>query len=358
MDIEKHAKANGISIVWNTASFFESPFVCVENANIVQHFFSLGKGVIDFIGELTQHSETILNPIHSQIIFDDSEIKIDRTHITESIKIKLNQSSILIISGDAGVGKTAVIKDFYFQIKEVAPFFVFKAIEFQISNINQLFNNYGNFTLSDFIREYEDVEEKYVIIDSAEKLSDIDHKDVFQEFLSSLIENSWKIILTSRHSYLDDLKYQFVELFNLSFCVLVIKNLSRVELAELSKSHKFVLPSNDRLCELLHNPFYLNEYLRNYQNLDTTVSYSEFKNSLWNTQISKSAYRKNNMHIKREDCFIRIAEKRANDGHFFVKINECEDETLQKLESDEIIKYDSNAGGILYYSRHIMRSGH
>lgn len=350
VDIENHAKAKSITIEWRTASFFESPFVCVENANIAQHFFSLGKSVIDFISELTQHTENILKPIHSQIIFNDSKIKIDRTDTTRSIRSLLNKSSILIISGEAGVGKTAVIKDFYYLTKGVTPLFVFKAIEFNISTINQLFNNYGNFTLSDFIKENNYVDEKYIIIDSAEKLSDINHQEVFQGFLSSLIENNWKIIFTTRYSYLDDLKYQFVEVFNLSFRVLTVENLTKKELAELSRAHQFILPSNDRLRELLHNPFYLNEYLRNYQNLDTTVNYSDFKNILWNKQILNSSYRKDNTHIKRESCFLKIAQKRANAGQFFVKVDECDDEILQKLESDEIIKYDSNAGG--YFITH------
>ena len=262
----------------------------------------------------------------------------------------MNKSPILILSGEAGVGKTAVIKDFYFQIKEIASLFVFKATEFNLTNINQLFNSYGRFTMLDFIREHEEADEKYIVIDSTEKLSDIDHKEVFQEFISYLIENSWKIIFTTRYSYVDDLKYQLIDIFHLDFVSLVIENLSEKELVELSNFYKFILPNNDRLRELLHNPFYLNEYLRNYHNLDITMSYSEFKNILWNKQITKSEYRKHNTHIRREDCFLTIAQKRADEGHFFVRVNECDDEILQRLESGEIIKYDSNAGG--YFITH------
>lgn len=350
ISIENHAQSKGIMIIWRTASFFESPFVIEENANIAQHFFSLGKGIIDCIGELSQHTETILKPIHSTITFNDSEIKIDRTPVIENIKVQLRTSSILILSGEAGVGKTAVLKDFYSQVKRTAIFYVFKATEFNLSNVNQLFNCYGDFTMSDFIREHDEVVEKYVIIDSAEKLSDIDHKEVFQEFLMSLVDNSWKIIFTTRYSYLDDLKYQFVEVFNLSFHVLIIEKLTKMELEEISRAYKFILPRNNRLSELFYNPFYLNEYLRNYHKFDITVNYSEFKNILWNEQIQQSAYRKNNMHIKREDCFLRIAQKKATDGRFFVKIDECDDEALIRLESDEIIKYDTTAGG--YFITH------
>lgn len=344
-DIEKYAKSKNIEIDWRTASFFESPFVCEENINITQHFFSLEKGVIDFISELTLHTESILKSIHSKIKFDNNEIKIDRSQVIKKLREALHTSSLVILSGEAGVGKTAVIKDFYNIEKEKKPFFVFKAAEFNISNVNQLFKDYGLFTLSDFINVHKDISDKLIVIDSSEKLSDIEHQEVFQDFLSALLDNNWKIIFTTRHSYLDDLKYLLMEVYKLNFSPLNIENLTTKELANLSEIYKFNLPDNERLYELLHNPFYLNEYLQIYKSLDATISYYEFKNILWDKEISKTSYKKNNTHIKRENCFIKIAQKRANDGHFFVKADDCEDEILQKLESDEIIKYDSNAGG-------------
>jgi len=350
-DIENYAKSKNIEIEWRTASFFESPFVCEENANIAQHFFGLGRSVIDFINEISLHTELILRPIRAEIIFEGNKIKIDRSRAMEDLKEYLSSSSLIIISGEAGVGKTAIIKDFYDLVKETTPFFVFKAMEFNnISNVNQLLKNYGNFTLLDFMKAHQGIDEKYIVIDSAEKLSDIEYQEVFQEFLSAVINNNWKTILTTRHSYLDDLKYQFIEIYNINFHILNITNLTTKELVGLAETHKFNLPRSERLCKLLRNPFYLNEYLKNHSDVDVTTSYSDFKNILWNGQISKLTYRKNNTHIKRENCFLNIAKKRANSGQFFVKGDKYSPGILQKLESDEIIKYDSNAGG--YFITH------
>lgn len=345
IEIDNHAKSSNVEIEWRTASYFESPFVCIDNSNIAQHFFSLDKSIIDFIGEMDQHTELILAPIHSKIKFKDDEIKIDRSQVIENLKTILNKSPMVILSGEGGVGKTAVIKDFYELIKEKNPFFVFRAIEFNKPNINQLFIDYGHFTLLDFIKEHQDIDEKYIVIDSAEKLSDIEHQEVFQDFLSALLDSNWKIIFTTRYSYLNDLRFQFVQVYNLKFQSLNINNLTIKELNELSNKHGFNLPDSERLLELLHNPFYLNEYLQNYESIDNTASSVDFKNILWNEQISKTSYKKDNTHIKREECFLKIARKRANDGHFYVKTNDCDNEILKKLEVDEIIKYDSNAGG-------------
>ena len=181
-------------------------------------------------------------------------------------------------------------------------------------------------------------------------MSDVEHQEVFREFLSALLGSNWKVIFTTRYGYLDDLKFQFVEVYRVKFQPLNINSLTIEYLTDLSKKYRFNLPDNERLLELLQILFYLNEYLQNYERLDTKISYFNFKNILWNKRISNSSYRRNNTHIRREDCFLKIAQKRANDGHFFVKDDDCEDEILQKLESDEIIKYDFNAAG--YFITH------
>jgi len=350
VEIERHAESLGVEIDWRSRSFFDSPFVCQENAIIAQHFFSLGKSVIDFLNELTQHAEAILAAINSKINFRNNEIKIDRTQNIKSLRDLLTTSSMAILSGEAGVGKTALIKDFYDSVKGKVPFYMFKAAEFCISNINQLFANYGSFTLVDFVREHQDFEEKYIIIDSAEKLSDIEYKEVFQEFLSTLQSNKWKVIFTTRYSYLDDLRFQFVDVYRVRCKPVNIENLAPAQLVEISRKYSFDLPTNDRLLELLRTPFYLNEYLQGYDSLGDTISFSDFKNLLWNKQISKTSYQKNNMHIKREECFLTIAHKRAIEGNLFVKADDCDNEALRNLEMDEIIKYDSNAGG--YFITH------
>ena len=166
-EIEKHAKSSKVKIVWRTASFFESPFVCEENSQIAQHFFSLQRSLIDLINDLTRRTESFLDHIQSKIDTNGKEIKINRTWIIEKIQQNLTSSSLIILSGKAGVGKTAVIKDFYDLEKGKKPFFVFKATEFNISNVNLLFKDYGIFSFSDFINAYKDFIDKLILIDSA-----------------------------------------------------------------------------------------------------------------------------------------------------------------------------------------------
>ena len=342
IEIEDFAESQNVIVVWRVRSHFQAQLFLNNNKTLAEYFFSLDNGAIDFIVELIDHTSDVLFPIHTEIKFNESEIKIDRSDILNSLKSNLENSPIIILSGEGGVGKTALVEEFYNSLEQSTPFFLFKATEFiNLTHINQLFQNYGNFTSVDFINEFNDIQEKYLVIDSAEKLSDLKHPEVFQEFLSILIRNNWKVLFTTRHSYLDDLLFQFVEHYRQNFQLFDIEKIQLKELENLSSKYTFVLPENERFLELLRNPFYLNEYLQNYENINKDFSYSDFKNLLWNKQILKSSYRKNN----RENCFLSIAKKRAETGNFFVNTDECDKSTLESLEDDEIIKYDSGADG-------------
>lgn len=350
IEIDNFAAGKGIEIEWRVPSHFDRQLALENNISLAKRFFALEKSTYDLMQDLIQHTESILTPIRSGIEFKGNIIKLDRSATLADLKNASAKSSVVILSGKGGVGKTAVIKDFYRQVKETIPMFVFKATEFNIPNINNLFNAYGNFTLTDFISEYQRIEEKYIVIDSAEKLSEIEDQSAFQEFLSALINNKWKVIFTTRYSYLDDLKFQLIEVYRLPFIPFNIEEIRGEELKNLSCKYCFNLPQNDRLFELLQNPFYLAEYLNEYENIESSASLFDFKNLLWDKQILKSAYRKNNIHIRRENCFLQIALKRANEGQFYVNTKGYDNEALQSLEADEIVKYDTNAGG--YFITH------
>ena len=340
-EIESHAQDKNIKIEWKPENFFKSPFVCEENKKIVQYFFSFEKSIFNFIVELYSHTISLLHPIQSEITYKTNKIKINRTQILKKLKSFLINSPAVILTGEAGSGKTAIIKDWYDELKEdnAIAFFIFKATEFNISHINDLFKNYGNFTLLDFIEEHRNSGKKYIIIDSAEKLSDLENHESFKEFLSTVIQNKWKIIFTTRYNYLRELK-DHLAICSIIPDSLIVPKLTLENLTELSKKYDFALPRNQKLLELLQTPFYLNEYLKNYVNINKRLSYLDFRELIWKQKILNSSYQKNNIHRKREEYFLKLVKKRASENLFFVNIDGFNNEVPQALEADEIIKYD------------------
>ena len=327
MDAEQKAKKLNIILEWRTASYFESEFASVDNELFAKHFFSNNKSIFDLIEEQQKHTENILSQIQTNISFNNQYFEINRNKQLAELKDASQQISIL--SGIGGVGKTVLIKKLYEQVKEQAPFIVFKAIEFELRSINDL---YTDFSFYDFTQVYKCEETKIVVIDSAEKLLDLKNHDPFKEFLSVLIKDKWKIIFTTRNNYLEGLNYQFFEIYNIAPLNISINNLELEKLSKISEEHSFSLPKDEKLLELIRNPFYLNEYLKFCKDKEE-LEYSGFKNKLWNKNIKKSK-------PERERCFLQTAFERANTGQFFISPN-CDSNTLDsELVRDGILGYE------------------
>lgn len=327
-EIDQVAKSIGIEIDWNhTGNFFKSPFVVKDNKTIAKHFFSLDRSLFDLLNEQKNHNERVLGEVRTQIKFGDKTIEISREDI---IKVLKESNKITILSGVGGVGKTAIIKNYYEYVKTERPVYIFKASEFEIRNLNHLFSNY---TIDDFIDAHEKEKEKTIIIDSSEKLLDLTNTDPFKEFLRTCISHNWKIIFTTRDNYLEDLNYQFFEIYEIVPLNFKIKNIELSDLEGLSQQFNFLLPTDRKLKELIRNPFYLNEYLR-FNEESETIDYSDFKNKLWSKIVKKSK-------PSRERCFLQVANQRAKEGQFFVN-PDCDSTILDdELVKDGLLGYET-----------------
>jgi len=172
-----------------------------------------------------------------------------------------------------------------------------------------------------------------IVIDSAEKLLDIKNTDTFKTFLSRAINDKWKIIFTSRNMYIKDLNNEFLDLYNMLPKNIHIDNLTLNELEQLAEEYKFILPKDFKLIELIRNPFYLNEYLKHYQENDE-LDYQTFKESLWDKNIKKNK-------PLREQWFMKVAHQRANSGQFF-QLFDAETIILdEELIPDGLIGYET-----------------
>lgn len=328
IEIDQKAKDYGIEIIWRGASFFESPLVTIQNDKIAKHFFSPDKSIFDLLEDKLRHTGNVLHEIQTDIDFKNKKIEIDRCDLLERLRENLIQKQILIVSGVGGVGKTAIIKTLREKEKDITPFYVFKATEFNIDCINDLFKAYS---LEDFSNSHREEIHKIVVVDSAEKLLELTNTDPFKEFLTVLINDKWKIIFTTRNNYLEDLIYDFIDIYKIKPDNFGINNLSQDELKAIAHSNDFNLPEDDRLLELIKNPFYLSEYLRFYTS--ENIDYVNFKKKLWNRIIVKK-------NPTREQCFLATAFQRASEGQFFVT-PDCDAQILDALVKDGIIGYET-----------------
>lgn len=350
IEIEKVAQKINIEILWQVPSHFELQLALPENKYIQDLFFNLESDGADLIDEIVKHNENILQAIQTEINFNGNQIKIERSGIIEQLNHSLGHSKNIIISGEGGCGKTAVLKEFYNTFSTSFPICFFKATELNVSNINELLRFNNNFTFDHFFEVYEKEQKKVFVIDSAEKLAELANNDILNNLIQLLISNGWNIVFTTRYSYLNDLSFHITENYQLSCKVIDIPLITLDELIQISEKNNFILPANENFSQRLTNLFYLNEYIKYYPKIDKEGNFRNFIDLIWKKKIQNTNIQRDNLHLERDRSLIYIAKKRCELGLFYISPNTLPQSALFHLKQDEILGYDETHNG--YFITH------
>lgn len=324
--VEECAKENGIEIVWMVQSYFESEFVVLECEEISKFFFTLENSIIDVVQELKSHTENALSKIKTKITYNNNDFEINRKK--ELQKLISSESSMIFLMGMGGIGKTAVVKQLYDKIlANNGVLYLIKAYELLGRSKNRL----ETLDTESFIKYHKLVNKKYFIIDSAEKLHELENDEVYVNVVTKLIENGWTIVYTIRNHFVEPLSYIVNDIFNIAPLIIEIYSIQSEELESLAKSHDFKIPTSSRLQELIRIPFYLNEFLSNYGE-NEELNYYEFKKELWIKQIKKG---KN----ERERFLINFAAEKAAHLSFY---NESQNQYAPIFVDEGILGQDES----------------
>lgn len=346
--IENSASSIGVEIVWKTPSQLQAQLRLDNHLSIAEYFFDLKPGLIDAIMNIQQHKDPILQPIKTQIEYSGRVLKIDRSATISIIENELKLNSVLVLSGDGGTGKTAIVKELL-SLCQSCISYVFKANEFNVSSLHEFFNKWGDVTLLDFLNEHQDAP-CLVVIDSAERLSDIDDLSPFFELFEALLKSKWCVIFTTRNRYYSDLLYLLNEQFKCNPSRIEIPLLDADELQRISREYEFALPSNCKLIDLIRTPYYLQAYLDYYQDIGCNQDYKGFFEYLWMQKVMRSQSKRDGMHILRSDCMLQIVKNKAESGCFYIDPNSYNKKAIELLNADEVLGYDESI--LCYFIAH------
>jgi len=339
--LNEYAQGRSIKIEWVVGSMILDQAARI--AWIREMFFEVGPNMETLVKDEQSHSDSLLASICDRIAYGGQVIKFDRHTFVKTIFDTINKHEHLVIHGEGGAGKTAVIKDFYNRYSKKFPICVRKAQELNVAGISDIFKHTSNYDLSQFIEAYSRDEKKVFIIDSAERLQDIEDDDHIKLLLQKLTEAGWSIVFTVRSVYVEDLRSDLQYTYHLECKIISLNNISEQELNECALQNHFHLPRNVRFKDRLKNLFYLDLYLQLYDadNLDET--YTSFIKRAWIEKIA-GRVRKNGLDTQREKCFSEIIWERVNSGRFYLRPDGYTDEAAYALKCDEVIAVEEDKG--------------
>lgn len=206
---EDHAARLGIKIEWFLASAFESPFVQLKNEEIARHFFSSDPYDAFGLGlRLVGQGKRYLGHIDTSVVIKDEELKIDRSDLLEEIREGFRRgNSVVLLTGDSGVGKTAVAKEFLSSLPGDSVTVVVDCHGADAWRSEEdLFGGWHGFGLSDVQRVFQSTDKRYLLIDSAEYLAESQNRSLPIALFDFASNGSWSVLMTVRSSYVREVE--------------------------------------------------------------------------------------------------------------------------------------------------------
>lgn len=332
-EIKQEARKFQIEIKWRCKSYFES--LCLEDnlSAILNHFFVLDTSLFDKFKKINKDNEDYLKLIKSEIKYKDQKIILDQSENFSKLISAINNSQWVIVTGESGVGKSSLLKEFYNKNSKEFPILISQGSDFVRNITNDLLLNQLN--LGDLNSIVADLTKKFFVIDSAEALLECGDFKKIKMIFNQLTESGWTIYLNIKESSFN----QFSKKFEFPGEIIKINKLPDTALNDLSKKHQIALPEDHRLYQLLKTPFYLELFLS--IEIDKNAQIKEFKELLWQKQILNSE-KGLNINSKEQIFFKLIKQKQQENSFYF---SDTSDSTiLQELQTQGILSYKQGLG--------------
>lgn len=296
------------------------------------------------VEKLKSDSEIILKPLKNTI----GELHLDRTDIKDSILSAIASYQFTIVTGKPGVGKSAEVKDVLIKHFPHDSKFVFRADQFNRPHLANVFSDLGiDETVKDIISSIALISGKIIFLDSLEKLLEADPDWAFKQLFVLLREFPDIKIIASSRKYAIDLIIQKFDLKKEELGIVEVLPLSEEELSIVLGKYPQLqgLTLNLKIKTLLQSPKYVDFALTSLgksSNDYSSISLSQFKNTLWDSLVVDAGNIRGGLPIKRENAFMEIAVKRAKEMKLFTRPMHADSEAVLLLERDEIIFQEFN----------------
>lgn len=329
-NIEKVAKACNIQLEWMYGDNILD--AVLKNELTYNVFFNPESHLQHILDDVLEYNESQLSYIKNHVITSKGVYEFDRSLPTDKLTSLIVSKKNVFLFGESGSGKTAVFKKFYELYKDNRNyiFFILNAGQLNAGDLNSLFRLHHDYTFSEFYTYFASVENRLLVIDSAEQLLDLNNRRVALMLFDKLKKEGWNFILTCKSNSRDDLQNMMKEDFQLDFEFIPLASLQDYELKKFEKETGVRLPLDEKFLSQLSIPFYLARYCEINLGEDRA---SVFRDKVWKQKVRKysSDGRKN------EASLFEIVKRKQETGLFIIPIEGISSESIDNLLNEDVI---------------------
>lgn len=307
----------------------------------------LNRNWVTDLEKIKDHSQYILEGIQSTI----GDVYVKRPTLIKQLLLLIEESSLILISGGRGSGKSSLVREFTEFIKGRAPVFCLRTEDLDKGHLDHIFTAIGlTSSLSQLDAGFGLWNKKFLIIESLEKLLEMKNTAAFIDLINFVRKHpGWTIIATGRDYSYQQILFSIIQPTGISCSTLVVPDFNDEEIHFLLENidELGIFKNNKSIRLMLKNPFFANLAYR-VVNAGAAFSDSdgeeEFRKAVWKVVIAKEDERAEGMPLKRKSTFVSISVKRAKNLVFGVPETEFDSNAILKLEADNLIRRDSSNG--------------
>ena len=291
-----------------------------------------------------RHSKATLNSsctgIRSTL---GNDFHLPRTGLVQQVLEEIESAQVILISGSAGSGKSAIAKDAINILGNNYFAFSFRAEEFAQPHLDTTLSNSqipaSSTALQAFLASQD---RKVLLIESVERLLEKSTRDAFSDLLTlAANDESLCIVLTCRDYSTDLVRASFLAPAHIRHSVIDVPLLDDDELANVEGSFPVLAQplSDPRLCQVLRNPYILDKALLISWSPDQPLPQNEreFRAVFWQQVIRADDHLGEGMPHRREKTFHQIALQRAQTLAAYVPRDNLEPVVVDSLRHDSLI---------------------
>ena len=268
--------------------------------------------------------------------------EIDRSVELISLLEKIKEHQVVIVTGGAGSGKSALAKKLLSHVEGTRPVLAFHAVEFAKAHINETLGK-AQTTLNEqrLLAIMAGHDRVVVLIESVERLLEQSVRDAFSHLVRVVQQNySVKLVLTCRDYSAETVRNSLLAPLGLQLSVHNVPELSDNELQLVRREVPSLnLPLQDsNLRSFLRTPYVLDLASRLVWKEGTHLENARaFRDKCWKELIRANHFTVDGMHHRREEVFISVAHQRAKKLRSFVRLDSPDVEALEVLMQESLI---------------------
>lgn len=334
-DIEDEANHLGLNLEW---WFGDNVLDAASKDSLINDlFFNPDINIRDLDKHIKRSNDFKFSSIQDSISMSNGVLHADRSGVISEIKTLLNDRKNVIVTGESGSGKTAVVKRFLEEnyISNDCTYYLLNASQFNTAQINTLFSLHANYTIVDFCRFYRNIPNKVIVIDSAEKLLEIENDIILTMFVKELCKYNWTFMFTCREHSKAELLEKLNNLLNNQIETVAIEQLTEQELESYSKQYDITLPKDDKLKNRLRTLFYLARFVELNNPNALSMSLTTFRNEVWRQKVKGLTHGAISQY--REDCLLSLVKYQVENISYFIPKQGVDHDAAYALVQDDVL---------------------